>query len=99
LILLVAYVLATVGCIKLIWVDKKMDVPGWQVVIPVLALVMLVYTLYRNVLPYPDEGPARWFPVVAFGWLLVVTVVVLVVPGLAHRMSAAFARLDESAER
>ena len=98
LILLVAYVLATVGCIKLIWIDKKMDVPGWQVVIPILALVMLVYTLYRNVFPYPDEGPARWFPVVAFGWLLLVTVVVLVVPGLAHRMSAAFRHLDESPE-
>jgi len=96
LILLVAYVLATVGCIKLIWIDKKMDVPGWQVVIPLMALVMLVYTLYRNVFPYPDEGPARWFPVVAFGWLLLVTVVVLVVPGLAHRMSAAFRHLDES---
>ena len=75
-----------------------MDVPGWQVVIPLLALVMLVYTLYRNVFPYPDEGPARWFPVVAFGWLLLVTVVVLVVPGLAHRMSAAFRHLDESPE-
>jgi len=59
---------------------------------------MLVYTLYRNVFPYPDEGPARWFPVVAFGWLLLVTVVVLVVPGLAHRMSAAFRHLDESPE-
>jgi hypothetical protein len=35
--------------------------------------------------------------VVAFGWLLLVTVVVLVVPGLAHRMSAAFAHLDEDA--
>jgi hypothetical protein len=73
-----------------------MDVPGWQVVIPALALLMLLYTLYRNVFPYPDEGPARWFPVVAFGWLLLVTVVVLVVPGLANRMSAAFRHLDES---
>jgi amino acid transporter len=34
---------------------------------------------------------------VAFGWLLLVTVVVLVVPGLAHRMSAAFAHLDGDA--
>ncbi|MDQ6641221.1 MAG: APC family permease, partial [Actinomycetota bacterium] len=75
LILLVAYVLATAGCIKLIWVDKKMSVPTWEIVIPVLALVMLADTIYRNVIPYPTEGPARWFPVVAFGWLVVVTVV------------------------
>jgi len=96
LILLVAYVLATVGCIKLIWIDNRMSVPSWQVVIPVAALVMLVYTLYRNVFPYPEEGAQRWFPVVAFGWLLLVTVVVLVVPGLAHRMSAAFGHLDDT---
>ncbi len=30
---------------------------------------MLGYTIYRNVWPYPTEGPAQWFPVVAFGWL------------------------------
>jgi amino acid transporter len=94
LILLVAYVLATVGCIKLIWIDKKMAVPAWQVVIPVLALVMLLYTIYRNVFPYPDEGPPRWFPVVAFGWLALVTVVVLAVPGLASRLAAGLRALD-----
>jgi amino acid transporter len=94
LILLVAYVLATVGCMKLIWIDKKMAVPGWQVVIPVLALVMLLYTLYRNVFPYPEEGPARWFPVVAFGWLALVTIVVLAVPGLAVRLSTRLAAFD-----
>src|SRR5262249_55831960 len=69
LILLVAYVMATVGCIKLIWIDKKMSVPTWEVAIPILGLGMLGYTIYRNVIPYPTEGPAQWFPVVAFGWL------------------------------
>lgn len=95
LILLVAYVLATVGCIKLIWVDKKMSVPTWEIVIPILAVLMLVYTIYRNVFPYPTEGPARWFPVVAFGWLLLVTVVMLAVPGLAQRLSTGLTRLDQ----
>ncbi len=87
LILLVAYVLATIGCIKLIFVDKKMDVPQWQVVIPALALLMLGYTIYRNVLPYPTEGPARWFPVVAFGWLILVTVAMLAFPGVARKIA------------
>ncbi|MGI9155635.1 MAG: APC family permease, partial [Marmoricola sp.] len=95
LILLVAYVLATVGCIKLIWVDKKLTVPTWEIVIPVLALLMLVYTIYRNVIPYPTSGAARWFPVVAFGWLILVTVVMLAVPGLARRLTAGLAALDE----
>ena len=96
LILLVAYVLATVGCIKLIFVDRKMDVPQWEVVIPVLALLMLGYTIYRNVFPYPTEGPAQWFPVVAFGWLALVTVVMLALPGVAARLAAGMADLDDS---
>ena len=45
LILLVAYVLATIGCIKLLFVDRKMAVPMWEVVIPLAALVMLGYTI------------------------------------------------------
>jgi amino acid transporter len=97
LILLVAYVLATIGCIKLIWIDKKMpQVPTWQIVIPVLALVMIVYTLYRNVFPYPDSGPAQWFPVVSFGWIVVVTLVAFLVPGFAQRLSRGLRELDET---
>jgi hypothetical protein len=65
------------------------------VVIPVLALVMLGYTIYRNVLPYPTEGPARWFPVVAFGWLLLVAVVAVAMPGVARRLGQGMAGLDE----
>jgi amino acid transporter len=98
LILLVAYVLATVGCIKLIWIDKKMSLPTWEVVIPVLALVMLCYTIYRNVFPYPTEGPARWFPVVAFGWLVLVTVVMLAAPGIARRLAVGLTELDTEKE-
>ena len=97
LILLVAYVLATVGCIKLIWIDKKMpQVRTWEIVIPILALVMIVYTLYRNVFPYPDAGPPQWFPVVSFGWVIVVTLVAFLVPGFAQRLSQELRRLDES---
>jgi amino acid transporter len=94
LILLVAYVLATVGCIKLVFVDRKLDVARWQVVIPVLALLMLAYTIYRNVWPYPTEGPARWFPVVAFGWLALVTVVAIASPGLARKVASSMADVD-----
>jgi amino acid transporter len=96
LILLVAYVLATVGCIKLIFVDRKMAVPQWQVVIPVLALLMLGYTIYRNVYPYPTEGPSRFFPVVAFGWLALVTVVMVAMPGVARRLAGSLDDLDDS---
>jgi amino acid transporter len=97
LILLVAYVLATLGCIKLIWIDKKMpQVRSWEIVIPVLALVMLGYTIYRNVIPYPTSGPAQWFPVVAFGWIVVVALIALLVPGFAERLAGGLRELDEN---
>jgi amino acid transporter len=97
LILLVAYLLATAGCIKLIWIDKKMpQVRTWEIVIPIAAVVVIAYTLYRNVLPYPDANPARWFPVAAGGWLLVVLLVTFLVPGFALRLAGGLRRLDES---
>jgi len=97
LILLVAYVLATIGCIKLLFVDRKMAVPMWEVVIPLAALVMLGYTMWRNVIPYPDENPARWFPIVAFGWVLLVAVVMIASPGLARRLSLSLEKVDATA--
>ncbi|GAA2119869.1 APC family permease [Nocardioides bigeumensis] len=101
LILLVAYVLATLGLLKLILVDKRIRVPAYEVGVPVLALVMLGYTIYRNVIPYPTEGSPRWFPVVAFGWLALVTVVAFAVPGFAQRLGVGLATLDrdETADR
>jgi amino acid transporter len=97
LILLVAYLLATVGCIKLIWIDKKMpQVPTWEVVIPILALVMIAYTLYRNVLPYPHDNPFKWFPVAAGGWLLVAILVTFLVPGFAQRLAGGLRQLDHT---
>lgn len=97
LILLVAYVLATVGCIKLIWIDKKMPhVPTWEIVIPILALGMLGYTIYRNVFPISHVNPARWFPIVAFGWVIVVALVAFLVPGFAQRLADGLRQLDHS---
>src|SRR4051794_8885005 len=92
LILLVAYVLTTIGAVRLVFVQRRMPaVPMWQVVVPVLALVVLGYTLIRNVFPYPalDAGAAFWFPIVAGAWLLVGTVAVLAAPAAARRAGAA----------
>ena len=49
------------------------------------ALVMLGYTIWRNVIPYPDAAPAQWFPVVAFGWVILVAVAMIASPGLARQ--------------
>ena len=91
LILLVAYVLTTIGAIRLIFVQRRMPVPMWQVVIPLAALVILGYTIYRNVIPYPPPGAPRWFPIVSGGWLLVAVIAVAVAPRTARRLGLALA--------
>jgi hypothetical protein len=93
-------VLATIGCVILVFVRRKLPVPMWQIIVPILALVVLGYTLYRNVIPYPPSGPGQWFPVVAGVWLLAALVTVLVAPGFARRLGDALtAREGISADR
>jgi amino acid transporter len=90
LILLVVYVLATVGCTILVFVQRKLPVPMWQVVVPIAAIVVLGYTLYRNVIPYPT-GAGAWFPVVSGAWLLVAVIAVIFAAGTARRLGLALA--------
>jgi amino acid transporter len=90
LILLVVYVLATVGCIMLVFVRHKLPVPTWQIVVPIAGLLVLGYTLYRNVIPYPT-GDAAWFPVVSGVWLVVAVIAVIFAAGTARKLGAALA--------
>src|SRR6266702_2423395 len=87
LIILVVYLLTTVGAIRLVFVQRKMAVPRWQVIVPLGAIALLGYTVYVNVVPYPTAGPARWFPVVAGGILVLAIALVLAAPRLASRMA------------
>jgi hypothetical protein len=66
----------------------------WEIVIPLAAVVVIGYTLYRNVWPYPDGNPGQWFPVVAGGWILLVVIVAFAVPGFAQRLSVGLQELD-----
>ncbi len=89
LILLVAYVLATIGMTLLVFVRREMpSVPMWQVVIPIAGIVVLGYTIYRNVYPYPT-GDGHWFPIVAGAWLAAAVIGVLLAPRTARRLGAA----------
>ena len=60
LILLFVYILATIGAMKLLFFSGPAKVAAWQIVIPIGALLVLGYTIYRNVWPYPamhgDDG-------------------------------------------
>ena len=90
LILLVVYVLATIGCTMLVFVRRRLPVPMWQVVIPIAAIIVLGYTLYRNVIPYPT-GAAAWFPGVSGGWLVAAILAVIFAPSTARRLGVALA--------
>ena len=87
LILLVAYLFATLGAIKLLFFSGKAKVAMWEIVIPVLGILVLIYTLFRNVLPLPDSAtPAFFFPIVTIVWLLAGGIAILLMPGVARRV-------------
>lgn len=84
LILLVVYVLATFGAIRLLFFSGQRKVRRTEIIIPILGLLVLGYTIYRNVLPYPT-GPNAWFPVVCAAWILLAVLYVLLRPAVARR--------------
>jgi amino acid transporter len=63
LILLLVYALATIGAAKLLFFSGERQVATWEVIVPLLALVVIGYTLYRNV-------SAGWYPVIASLWVI-----------------------------
>jgi amino acid transporter len=70
LMLLVVYALATIGAAKLLIFSGERQVAAWEVVVPFLALLVIGYTLLRNVYPYPTDA-ARWYPIIATVWIVV----------------------------
>lgn len=89
LILLVAYILATLGMMLLVFVRRRMpSVPNWQVVIPIAAIALLGYTLFKNVSPYPT-GDGKWFPVIAGAWLVAAIIAVVAAPAKARKLGDA----------
>jgi amino acid transporter len=84
LILLVAYVLATLGGMKLLFFSGENRVKTWEIVVPALALIVLAYTLFRNIFPFP-VGAAWWGPGLAIAWLVIFLIVVVARPAAARR--------------
>ena len=77
LVLLLVYALATIGAAKLLFLSGERQVAAWEVVVPFLALVVIGYTLLRNVYPYPTDA-AAWYPIIAALWVVAGIVVTLV---------------------
>jgi amino acid transporter len=67
--LLVAYVLATLGAIRFLFFVGRTGTPKWQIVVPILAILLLAYTLYKNAVGL--EAPYSWFPYLVAVWLII----------------------------
>jgi amino acid transporter len=93
LILLVVYVLATIGMVRLVFFTGQSTVRRWELIIPVLGIIVLGYTLFRNVWPLPT-GVAWWGPSVTIAWLVIGIVLVLARPAATQRAGEALTRSE-----
>jgi amino acid transporter len=93
LILLVAYIMATIGMARLVFFSGQTTVRRWEIAIPVLGIIVLGYTLFRNVWPLPT-GVAWWGPAVAIGWLVIGIVWMLARPTATRRAGEALTRAE-----
>jgi amino acid transporter len=85
LILLIAYILATLGAIRLLWFSGPAKVPQWQMIFPILALVVLAATIYYNV-DFDAPRAFRWTYYTAGIWVLLGVALVVALPGLSRRV-------------
>jgi amino acid transporter len=93
LILLVVYVLATIGMVRLVFFSGQTTVRRWEIAIPVLGIIVLGYTLFRNIWPLPT-GVNWWGPAVAIAWLAVGIIWVLARPAATRRAGEMLLQAD-----
>jgi amino acid transporter len=86
LLILVAYILTNIGAIRFFMARRLWT---WQWLIPVVAILILAYTLYSNLYPIP-QPPANLFPYVALAWLLIGLLVIFLSPALVKRIGERF---------
>jgi amino acid transporter len=89
-LILVAYVMATVGAIYFLFFKEGAKAPMWQIAIPVLGGVFVCYTIIRNVF-VGQEGTYAHLPYIEAAWLVLGLVVVSLAPGLVGRVRAGLA--------
>lgn len=92
--LLVAYILATLGAARFLFFEHEKRAPAWQLVIPILAVITLGYTIYKNWAG--TAAPYSYFPYFVIVWLLIGLAIVLLVPGLAGRVRSRLSQGDNT---
>jgi len=88
--ILVGYALVCIGASRAA-LRGHLQVAKWRAIIPVLAALLVAYTLYNQLVPAPAM-PFRLFPYIALGWLLIGAAVVIFAPRLAARMGDGLTR-------
>jgi len=94
--ILVAYALATLGALRFLFFNGPRKAPLWQMAVPVLGLIFVGYTIYKNVVGV--SGPYRYFPYYILAWLIIGFVLVTAVPGVVGRVRAELADDDTAAD-
>jgi amino acid transporter len=86
LLLLVVYLLATVGALRVLFFNGPPLVRRWEIVIPLMAMAILVFTLYKNIHP---TGTPIGEPITAVIWILLAALPVLIMPAAARKLGKA----------
>jgi amino acid transporter len=84
-LILVAYVVATIGAIRFLFFKGPAKVPVWQLLVPTLGGIFVCYTIYRNVF-IGQTGALANTPYIEVAYLVAGALVVLAAPGLAGRV-------------
>ncbi len=87
--LLLVYLVTQVSAIKLFSSIGRWK--GLQFAIPIVAIVLLAYTLWANVYPVP-AAPFNYFPYVVLVWIVIGLIVVFASPSLTRTIGEQFTK-------
>jgi hypothetical protein len=90
----VAYIVTNLGAIRFLFIQAR-RAPLYEIVVPLLGILFLGYTIYKNVTG--QSFPYSRFPLVVGIWLIIGGLIVLATPRLAARIGEGLAR-DEGLE-
>jgi amino acid transporter len=89
--LLVAYIVTNLGAIRFLFIAAR-RAPIWQLGIPIIAIVFLGYTIYKNV--KGTSFPYDRFPIVVAIWLVVGAAITVLFPRLTRSIGESLARRE-----
>ncbi len=91
LALLLVYAVASLGALRFLFFDGEARAPRWEMIIPMLATVYLLFVLYKQFSPVP-AAPYNVFPYVAIAWTVLGAALAMARPAQARRMGSLLAR-------